>query len=290
MIVVKLMGGLGNQLFQFAHGRALASKYKTDLILDLDFLLNRNPRENFIFREFDLNIFNLHSYKIFDEKLKNKFYKTNLFNSKPINFIENGFHFQNIETNSKRPKIYLDGYWQSHKYFQGIENELKNELQFLFPLTKVQQELKDKIKNTISVCVNFRRTDFVTNPSATNTHGVTSIDYYLEAIEVLSEKLKVEIQLFVFSDDIQWCETNFKPNYKVHFIEHELYKGERFASYLELMSNCKHFIIPNSTFGWWAAWLSRNSDKIIITPEKWFLDDILQSQTKDLRPENWLTI
>ncbi len=290
MIVVKLMGGLGNQLFQYAYGRALATKFKTELILDLDFLLNRDPKNDFIFRDFDLDIFKLTNYQVFNEQLSKKFNKSSIFNKKPITFSENGFHFQPIELNKKNPKIYLEGYWQSFKYFQDVEYEIRKELVFKYPLTFEQQQLKEKIKNATSICINFRRTDFVTIPSAIKTHGVTDLNYYMDALKLLKQKLGNELELFVFSDDIEWCEKNFKSEFQTHFVKHELYKGERFASYLELMTNCKHFVIPNSTFGWWAAWLSSFEEKIIITPEQWFLDETLQSQTMDLRPKNWLTI
>ncbi len=290
MIVVKLMGGLGNQLFQYAHGRALTTKFQTELILDLEFLLNRDPKNDFIFRDFDLNIFKLNNHQVLNDRLSKKFYNSSFFHEKPITCIENGFHFQPIELKKKNPKVYLDGYWQSFKYFQDVENEIRKELVFKYPLTIEQQQLKEKIKNSTSICINFRRTDFVTIPSAIKTHGVTDLKYYMDALNLLEQKLGNELELFVFSDDIEWCELNFKTHFKTHFVKHEIYKGDRFASYLELMTNCKHFVIPNSTFGWWAAWLSSFENKIIITPEKWFIDETLQAQTNDLRPLTWLKI
>ena len=94
----------------------------------------------------------------------------------------------------------------------------------------------------------------------------------------------------MFSDDIEWCKEHFKVDETIHFVTHQEYKGDRFSAYLQLMTCCKHFIIPNSTFGWWAAWLASNENKIVITPELWFLDQTLQSQTHDLRPKDWITI
>ena len=290
MIVVKLMGGLGNQLFQYANGRCLATQWNTELVLHLDFLLDRTERENFVFRDFDLDLFQLKPYKIFDSSIKEKFYRKSIFTKTFIEFKEQAFNFTKLPNYFKNRNLYLDGYWQSFKYFEEIATELRNELDFSLPLTDEQLKLSEKIKNNNSICVNFRRTDFVSIPSAIQTHGVPSLDYYYKAIELIKEKIGDEIEIFVFSDDIEWCREHFKVNDPTYFVSHHLYKGERFSAYLQLMTMCKHFVIPNSTFGWWAAWLARNENKLVITPEKWFLDQELQSQTQDLRLKDWITI
>lgn len=290
MIVLKLMGGLGNQLFQYAYGRSLATEMNTELVLDLNFLLDRTARENFVFRDFDLDLFDLKPYSLFDEDRKRKFFRKSIFSSTPLVVTENGFQFSPIITKLKKGKVYLDGYWQSHKYFSSISKSLKLELQFKNSLTPVQFSLSEKINQCMSVCINFRRTDFVTITSAAQTHGIPSMAYYNNALGYLKDRIGDTIEVFVFSDDIAWCEKNFKIDFPTHFVSHELYKGERFSSYLQLMSQCKHFIIPNSTFGWWAAWLSDFNDKIVITPEQWFQDSNLQAQTFDLRPEDWVTL
>lgn len=290
MVVVKLMGGLGNQLFQYALGRCLATKWKTQLVLDVDFLLDRTARENFIFRDFDLDLFHLKPYHLFDNSIKIKFYRKSIFKKPIIEIKEEAFHFKDLFPKYVKRNVYLDGYWQSYKYFEEIEGDFRNELQFSIPLTEEQLLLGEKIKQTTSICVNFRRTDFVTLPTAIQTHGVPSLDYYYKALELVKDKVGSDIEIFVFSDDIEWCKAHFKVDEKVFFVSHALFKGERFSAYLQLMTFCKHFIIPNSTYGWWAAWLSKNDDKMVITPEQWFTDKDLQSQTQDLRPKNWITI
>ena len=290
MIVVKLMGGLGNQLFQYAFGRCLATQWNTDLVLDVDFLLDRTERENFVFRDFDLDLFQLKSYQFFNSCIKTRFYNKSIFKKSFIEFKEQGFNYTKLPNSYKKRDLYLDGYWQSFKYFAEIATDLKKELKFKIPLTEKQLTLGEKIKLTNSVCVNFRRTDFVTIPSAIQTHGVPSLEYYYKAIELVKNKVGEDIEIFVFSDDVDWCKTHFKVDEPIHFVSHELYKGERFSAYLQLMTLCKHFIIPNSTFGWWAAWLADNNDKLVVTPELWFIDKKLQSQTQDLRPIEWITI
>ena len=284
------MGGLGNQLFQYAFGRCLATQWNSELVLDVDFLLDRTERENFVFRDFDLDLFKLKPYRFFDTSTKNKFHKKSIFIKRNVEIKEQGYQFSKITANYNKMNVYLDGYWQSYKYFQDISDDLKNEFQFSLPLTNEQYRLSEKIKKTESVCVNFRRTDFVTIPSAIQTHGVPTLDYYYKALELVKSKVGNSIEIFVFSDDIEWCKKHFKVNEPIYFVTHTLYKGERFSAYLQLMTLCKHFIIPNSTFGWWAAWLAENNDKLVVTPEKWFIDKELQSQTQDLRPKNWIKI
>ena len=290
MIVVKLMGGLGNQMFQYAFGRCLATRLKKQLVLDLDFLLDRSPKENFVFRDFDLDLFDLDNYKIFDKKLRKKFYKKSFFNKPPLLFNEKTFNCQDYSILLSSNKVYLDGYWQTFKYFKGIENDLLKEFKFKIHLTQEQFILQEEIKAKKSVCINFRRTDFVTIKSASETHGIPSMVYYQNALNYLEEKVGNDIHLYVFSDDIEWCKQNFITSIPTFFVGHEKYKGERFSSYLQLMKTCKHFIIPNSTFGWWAAWLGEYKDKVVITPENWFADNTLQSQTQDLRPESWICL
>ena len=290
MVVVKLMGGLGNQLFQYAYGRCLSTRFNKELVLDVDFLLDRNDRKNFVYRDFDLDLFQLKSYGFFDSSTKSKFNKKSIYKKPPLEIKEQCFSFSQITTNINKRNVYLDGYWQSFKYFDSIVLELRKELKFSIPLSEEQLLLGEKIKQGNSICVNFRRTDFVTVPTAIQTHGVPSLDYYYKALELVKNEVGEDIKIFVFSDDIQWCKEHFKIDESIHFVSHALYKGERYSAYLQLMTFCKHFIIPNSTFGWWAAWLAKYEDKMVITPEQWFLDKDLQSQTKDLRPTDWITI
>ncbi len=284
------MGGLGNQMFQYAFGRTLAIKLNKKLVLDVDFLLDRTPRSNFVFRDFDLDIFRLDTFDFFEEKLKEKFHKKRLFSRGKIDLIEHGFNHQDFGQLSKSYRYYIDGYWQSYKYFDEISDVIKNEFRFKESLNFKQKDLLNRIQRSTSICINFRRADFVSIDSAIQTHGTPSISYYHNALLFLTENIGKDIELFIFSDDVEWCKANFKTNYPMFFVDHQTYKGDRFSAYLNLMTNCKHFIIPNSTFAWWGAWLSSNPSKCVITPEKWFADEKIQSQTQDLRPSSWLML
>ena len=100
---------------------------------------------------------------------------------------------------------------------------------------------------------------------------------------MIEQKVKDPV-FFIFSDDIEWCKKNIKPKYRTLYIEHN-FAGEKFKNYLELMTNCKHYIIPNSSFAWWAVWLNLNKDKVVVAPELWLHKPIIK--TSQLFNYNW---
>jgi hypothetical protein len=290
MIIIKLMGGLGNQMFQYAFGRSLSRRIDMPFKLDLNFLLDRKPRENFVFRDFDLPIFRCDLEIATKEDITQTLGRS-IFQFKQVNkilpvafrkyYTERHFHFdENILQLGK--SIYLEGYWQSYRYFQNIESEIRNDFKIEDNLSHEVELLKRRIESVNSVCVNVRRGDFLVN----SFHGVCGMEYYEKGVNYLSEKLS-ELNLFVFSDDLDWCKENMKFNCNIHFVDHNL-AGEKFRFYLMLMSSCKYFIIPNSTFGWWAAWLSNYHSKIVIAPKMWLADSTIN--TSDLIPTDWIRL
>lgn len=291
MIIVKLMGGLGNQMFQFAAAKALADFHNTSIKVDLSFLLDRSPKENFTFREFDLDIFNLSITKAKPEEVKpfltrpNKFVRALYYYTKlrpSYNYYyEKSFHYNpnffNLPNNS-----YIEGYWQSPLYFAKIEKQIRTDFTFKEPIINRSLELSQLISKTDSICVNVRRTDFLSN----NYHGVCDMNYYNPSMEKMSGLLS-DPHFFIFTDDHEWAKNNFKSQHPITFIGPE-HNGNKFSNKFQLMTLCKNFIIPNSSFAWWAAYLSTHPDKIVIGPSKWFADH--SSSTKDLRFGNWITI
>ncbi len=295
MVIVQLTGGLGNQMFQYAFGRYIAEKNQTVLKLDTHILLDRSPGKSklFVFRNFDLDIFNITAQTASLDEISrfitplysNKYYY--LFRrilKKPYNrIIEPHFHFAEEMLGLTLTDCYLIGGWQSENYFKSIENIIRKEFSFNFKLDSRDLELLDKIQNSNSVCVHIRRGDYVNHP----VHGVTGLDYYEKAINYLTSKIS-NIKLYIFSDDIEWCKQNFSiNNIKSFFVDHSCTNGA-FKYDLKLMTACKYYIIPNSTFGWWAAWLNPNKEKIVIAPEKWFNDS--KYDTQNLIPDDWIKI
>lgn len=299
MIIVRLQGGLGNQMFQYAAGLRLAMNNRTELKLDLQTLLDRKPRENLMFRDYDLDLFQIPEPKAtpaetrkflritdpgarsFSERIEDKLVRRYLFQ-------EQTFHFD-PQVMRLPARTYLDGYFQNEKYFADIESTVRERFQFPFAARELPDHtrtLVERIQATNSVCVNVRRGDYVSNPISAQYHGVCGIDYFANAAAWFGERLPTP-SFFVFSDDPDWCRDNLKLPGETSFVGSE-YNGPRFFNKFWLMSQCKHFIIPNSSFGWWAAWLANHPVKQVLRPSNWFRAP--EVRDVDICPSSWVKI
>jgi len=267
MIITKLQGGLANQIFQWAYGKYLSEKYNTPLYLDTTFYLNQVGVTK---REFSLNKFPKLKYKI----LPNDRNISNLSNEpKKIitQTISDNFNFNELNYNNDL-HYYLNGYWQSEKYFKGIESIIREELQ---PLSESLEKFSNLPINENNVSIHIRRTDYVTS---NGYHPVQSVEYYQKGLDIIKEYDNI----FVFSDDINWCKENLQFENMV-FIE-----GFDNVEDIWLMSLCKNNIIANSSFSWWGAWLNKNPNKKVITPKNWFGN--VNINTNDIIPSDWILI
>jgi len=260
MIISKIQGGLGNQIFQYAYAKHLAYKYNTEIRFDIRFY---DLDQGEVVREFLLN------------KFPNTFINTdiNISFTGPVYRISDDFNYREF-INEVGCNYYLDGYWQSEKFFKESEDLIREDL-------KPSEEILEKIKktpflDTNTISLHVRRGDYL---NSNGYHPVQSVEYYQNSIE----KIGKYDYIFVFSDDIQWCKDNLNFNNMV-FIE-----GLSNLEDLHLMSMCKNNIIANSTFSWWGAWLNSNPNKIVIAPKKWFGDrcDLNES---DIIPSNWIRL
>jgi hypothetical protein len=276
MIIVKLIGGLGNQMFQYATGRYLAHLHNTGLKLDTSFL-NTDTKGAHTKREFELDVFNLkpvfateQEITPFIKKSANKVLRTIgrklpfVFDRVYIAESGNAYH---KEFMSYPKETYLDGFWQSEKYFLPIRDMLLTDLAFKNQPEGLNKELLDKMASVNSVSIHVRRTDYVNNPTVNNFHGTCSLEYYQKAVEMISEK-QGPVELFIFSDDINWCKENLKFAHPLTYISHNT--GKKSYEDMRLMSHCKHNIIANSSFSWWGAWLNTHTGKTIIAPVRWY--------------------
>ncbi|MDI9364554.1 MAG: alpha-1,2-fucosyltransferase [Flavobacterium sp.] len=177
---------------------------------------------------------------------------------------------------------YCIGYFQSYKYFQSIGLIIKSDFGFKNPIDTDCEPLLRKICETNSVCIHIRRGDYVNNSNYANT----AMDYYQKAIDILVKKEK-DLKLFLFSDDIKWCRENVTFSKHINFVSEE-FAGHKAKNHFYLMRSCKHFIISNSTFAWWAAYLAANENKLVIAPKKWVMNQSLI--IKDLIPDSWTTL
>jgi hypothetical protein len=290
MIIVKLMGGLGNQMFQYAIGREVSLRNNVPLKLDLTFLNDKTSKENFTFRNLEINKFKIDLEYANNEEI-NFFHKRNTllynylydFGIKRNNLYiseKNRFHnFKNLGHS-----LYLDGFWQSELYFKNIRHTIINDFEFRkvnFENEKLIDEIK--FKNTISV--HIRRGDYVNNKTINNYHGTCSFEYYKKSITYFKE-IFIDTKFYFFSDDINWVKNTFGVNKNYSYIDINNNINNHYD--LLLMSNCNHNIIANSSFSWWAAWLNQNIDKKIIAPNKWFQKK--ENEPLNIIPENWIRI
>jgi hypothetical protein len=293
MIIINLKGGLGNQMFQYAVGRNLAVIHGTELKLDTSFLLKRN-NEAITYRDYELSIFNIaENFASSDEigEVKNFWNKALLkiipsYKNNPY-VKEKHFHFD-PHVLKRKDNCYLDGHWISERYFEGIKSIIRNEFSFKLDVIESARDLKFKIQNSNAICIQIRRGDYVTNADVSKVHGVTSLTYFSKAIDLIKTNVENPV-FFIFSDDIDWCIENFKDLKSAYFVE-KILAGASVSNsdYLQLMKECKYFIISNSTFGWWGAWLGDYRNKIVIAPKAWLnVDSII---TKDVYPSEWIKI
>jgi len=292
MIITKLIGGLGNQMFQYAAGRQTAIANNTELKLDItgyDRQIGITPRK------YMLDIFNIHAsiatkqeIKLFNNHSKHRIQRNlhlimlSLLRRHHIRQKTSGFarKFLTIPDNS-----YLDGYWGSEKYFSDIDDIIRKEFTLKNKPDKTNSELIRHIKNCNSISIHVRHSDYVTDQKTHDFHGVCELSYYIKAISLITKKI-ADAHYFIFSDDQKWCKANLRLEYPTVYVSHNL--GKKDYEDMRLMSNCKHCIIANSSFSWWGAWLNKNPNKIIIAPNRWFMKETINA--KDLIPKSWIKI
>ena len=282
-IKIKLSGGLGNQMFQFATGYAVAKKNKVRLSLDLKYI---NKRQ--LFNGFELeNVFNIYSKISFLNKQLN--YKSfnfsvilNIFEKSFYNFNEPHYHYSKKILDLPKHS-FLDGYWQSELYFKDYANEIREIYSFSPNLNKENNLIINDINNNNSISIHVRRGDFLLKQN--NNHDTNLKEYYLKAINDSSKFFK-NPKFFIFTDDPSWVSENFILNHSYNVVD--INHGSKSFLDMYLMSLCQINIIANSSFSWWGAWLNNNKDKIIYAPKNWFNDKLIC--TDDLFPKSWIVI
>jgi hypothetical protein len=297
MIVVRLAGGLGNQMFQYAFGRSLAHHLNSPLKLDLSFLADRSPVETHVLRDFSLDAFDLNvkaanfnkndasvyyylsNPSVTAWKIRRKISGCTVYREQKDSWFD-------PEVFNLNGNLYFEGNWQSPKYFESIASIIREDFSFKRKISDDLRDIADEIHNSESICLHVRRGDYVWQPYANKFNGVKGVDYFDSAISFILQTV-INGKIYVFSDDIEWCVENIRFDLPVCFIERE-YPNREHHEYFRLMSLCKHFAISNSTFSWWAAWLSQNFNKIVVAPKKWFEDSSID--TSDMIPDSWIEI
>jgi hypothetical protein len=293
MIISMLKGGMGNQMFQYAAAFALANRHQTPLKLDIHYLLDTSKRYfRHTHREYALDVFNIQA-EIASPREISRFTTPRIGNKylyhlkKRILKRHNVFEESNVHSPGEFLNIpadaYLEGFWQNTSYIEGVRDLLRQEFSFRESLPGYCTGTLNKMRSSNSVCVVFRRGDFVNHPEL----DITPLSYYHAAIDLFQNK-KGHLTYFIFSDDIPWCKENFaRKDVQIEFVD-QRHTGPKAQYYLELMMGCKHFIIPNSTYPWWAAWLNAEPEKMVIAPKRWFKSQFVDRNP--IVPDDWITL
>lgn len=284
---MQIVGGLGNQMFQYALGKRLALDKNVPLKLDLSWY-EEHPE-----RPYRLNQFKIHASQASHQEIIDltRLQTTDIY-SRIYRFYQRRlpYYYRNVIIEEKTGydsnilqvpiNAYLSGYWQNPRYFETIQSVLMEEFE---PIENVEEtpicHLLDKMKNSNSISLHIRRGDYVKDERNLSFHGTCSISYYERAVAYLLEHFE-NLRVYVFSDEIEWAKQNLELSCPTEFISGQY----SIPDYIEmqLMKACTHHIVANSSFSWWAAWLCKNTDKVVIAPQKWFtgidLEDIVCSE------------
>ena len=294
MIISHIIGGLGNQMFQYAAGRALSINIKKSFVVDVQdfdqyevhngyelekiFNINNKASRN----QLDSVLGKWRTNKYIRKKISTKKYLSLLTGSKMVIEPHTSYWSKLFDVNDS---AYLVGYWQTEKYFKSIENVIRSDFTFPSSMSKMNFEWAKLIKHSNSVSIHIRRGDLVSNPKALAFHGLCSLEYYVRSISYMQKNTE-NPTFYVFSDDIAWAKKNldFGSNH-YHFVGNN--NGKESFNDMWLMTLCKHNIIANSSFSWWGAWLNNNKNKLVVAPERWFL---LDNDILDIIPSSWLKL
>lgn len=292
MIVTRLIGGLGNQMFQYAVARALADRIGSEVALDVSGFAN----------------YSVHRYGLDDMRVRARVrgdvtpaevkepgplarkaqalwrrISTSVPAAVPT-YRERSFGFDPGVLEQRAPVV-LEGYWQSEKYFRDLGDAIRRDFTPVAEPDAANRAMLDRIQGTCAVSLHVRRGDYVTNPQAAAFHGSCSPEYYRQAVDRIADRAG-PLTLFVFSDDQDWVRAN------MHFAHPSVHvdcnPAARGVWDMHLMKNCRHHVVANSSFSWWGAWLNPWPGKMVVAPGRWFTDASID--TSDLIPSAWIRI
>jgi len=290
MVVSHILGGIGNQMFQYAAGRALSLANGELFLLDLNDFSGYQLHNGFeLSRVFRVNTETAPTSTLHEmlgwranplakrvlRRPQFAWLRDGKFTAEPYFNYWPGFVNQ-------KGDCYLYGYWQSEKYFQSVASTIRGDFAFRTPLGGKNAELASEIADSQAVSLHVRRGDYVTNPKNRSLLAVCSIDYYRRAIDHVAGRVEHPV-FYVFSDDMEWVRQNLSVGFPCVYVDHN--SGDESFRDMQLMSLCRHNIIANSSFSWWGAWLNANPKKLVIAPRSWFRNG---NNDADLIPAEWV--
>ena len=284
MVIINMIGGLGNQLFSYAFGRSMALRRNEGLKFDLSWY--DVTHSGAIPREYVMSQYMIQGEQATEAEISaNEPGKAMYYWDKVVRRLAPDYHIRCHQRIKNSKRVYFKGFFQSYKYFEEYRDIICQELTLRNELSGKALEMEKEIVNSNSVSVHVRRGDVVTNKKVNETFGLVPMEYYERALKYLSEKVE-NPKFFIFTDDHQWVRDSFKLPYDLVIVS-----GNGFHETVDmhLMSKCKHNIIANSTFSWWGAWLNRNIDKIVVMPDRWFIKKNL-GKDNDFIPAGWIRL
>jgi hypothetical protein len=291
-VIARLKGGLGNQMFQFATGYAVAQRLDVPLLLDTSVLDLRGEDLQRTTRAFELDVFAL------DVRFATLEQVAELERSGPLAqllskigartpmVVAERDHDWNAAVASCQAPVLLDGYWQNEQYFLAHAAALREHL-FVpaDPINGADQDLLEAIRATPSASLHVRRGDYAHDPATHAYHGLLPLEYFTEAADMLIREQGVQ-RFFVFSDDPEWIRAHVVLPAPMTVVSHNAGRNAHWD--LFLMKNCGHHIIANSSFSWWGAWLNPHPGKVVIGPRFWFSGDAIASDR--ILPSDWIRL
>lgn len=292
MIIVRIIGGLGNQMFQYAAGRALSLSRGQTIRVDISDFDGYALHQGFeLQRIFDCqaqiasaaDVRGMLGWRA-APMARRLLARPGFAMLRGRNFVvEPHFNYwPGIRDVSE--DVYLQGYWQSEKYFLGAADAIRADFAFRQPMSEADAAVADRIGRCPAVSLHVRRGDYVSDPKTRAVLGPCSLDYYRAASRYIAGRIDAPA-FFVFSDDIPWVRDNLDIGFPCHYIDHN--RGADSFNDMRLMSLCRHHIVANSSFSWWGAWLNPRLDKIVVAPRKWFARG---DRVDSLFPDSWVTL
>lgn len=291
MNIVRISAGLGNQMFQYALYLALKENGADEnTAIDITEFQYRKHHQGYELQKvFGVEPRYATKKEIFkiadvDKSFWNCFRRDvlQIKRQTPETIFNQDGELFNSEVFSRK-NTYFQGFWQSWKYFDKIEEAIRTQFTFKPPFSEINKACAQAIDGCESVSIHIRRGDYTKRRRWEDIGSICSLDYYNWAIAHIHEQLGDKVHYFIFSDDIEWVKANL-PISNATYINWNK-DGESYND-LHLMSLCKHNIIANSSFSWWGAFLNQNPDKIVIAPERWYRN----TPTPDLIPQGWITL
>lgn len=284
-VISRLHGGLGNQLFQYAVGRAVALRTGSELLLDTREFNSSNPFQ------YDLGHFAIEARVANGSELppaKNRplaYAWWRKFGRSPrfVRELDLGY---NDRIATIGADCYLHGYFQSQRYFDDITPILWKDLSFRQTMSGDNSHMAERIQSGPSVSMHIRRGDYLNSAKARSTHGAPGLGYYERALGEIRERTGSDPVVYLFSNDPDWVRDNMRMD--ANLVPVAINDGKTAYEDLRLMSLCDHNIIVNSTFSWWGAWLNPSLDKIVVAPKQWFASPKLSNP--DITPPGWLRL